>query len=69
VSAWAFGFYRRFGSVYSVFQYSGFQKMTPIGFLKLHKPINFGSVFYFGFSVKTEKTDGIKQQTANRFQN
>jgi 2-oxo-4-hydroxy-4-carboxy--5-ureidoimidazoline (OHCU) decarboxylase len=47
----------------------GFQKMTPDRFSKITETDQFRFGFYFGFSVKTEKTDGIKQETANRFQN
>ena len=47
-SAWAFGFYRRFGSVCSVFQKFGFQKMTPDRFAKISKT----DQFRFGFLVR-----------------
>ena len=47
-SAWAFGFNRPFGSVFSVFQNFGFQKMTPDRFAKIPKT----DQFRFGFLIR-----------------
>ena len=48
ISAWAFGFNQRFGSVLSVFQNFGFQKMTPDRFVEILKT----DQFRFGFLVR-----------------
>jgi hypothetical protein len=47
VTAWAFGFNRQFGSVYSVIKKFGFQHTSPDGFSTKLKTVEFS----FGFSI------------------